>query len=225
MVMAIVLSVVEYVWVNTTVSSPELFDIRLTQVFGFTALAYLYVALLVTPFNLAFPRFRYRGLAVVARRSIGVSAWYFSVLHAYHGFFRELGGFAHVFSLPMRYLIAILLSAIAFVILTIMASTSFDSMVKLLSARRWKMIHRLVHLACTLVLVHVALIGSHMNMQYPVIVGIVWGAVLFLLILQARRVDLFLQKRYVERWRHHYLFYVLLGLSVVLCFYFLSIIS
>src|SRR3989344_260292 len=125
LVTSVLLSVVVYFLVSGFVPEKSLQIVYLTQSYALISLVYLYLALLATPLTRLFLSFPFRGPYVKARRAIGVSACYFALLHAYNGFFGELGGFAALPFLNGRYLVAITISSIALIILLIMALTSF----------------------------------------------------------------------------------------------------
>lgn len=164
----------------------------LTQLYGLTALAYLYAALLIGPAVYTFKRLPWWGGVYRARRAIGVSVVYFGWLHAYLAFFKQLGGLAGLSLLSARYLTAISLSFTALVILTLMASTSSDVMVARLTFRRWKLLHRFVYLAGFFIVVHSLLVGTHFQDLTQPLPRVAFGLLVFLLVLQARRFDAYL---------------------------------
>jgi DMSO/TMAO reductase YedYZ heme-binding membrane subunit len=69
-------------WLRLQISSDQLYYIRLEQVFGFIGLAFLYIALIISPLSLLFKQNQGVKYMLFARRAIGVSAAYFAVLHA-----------------------------------------------------------------------------------------------------------------------------------------------
>lgn len=170
--------------------------IRLVRAYALLALTYLYTALLAGPFCYSFPRFPYRAHYLFARRAIGVSAYFFALLHASLAFFGLLGGFSGLPFLSAHYLFAITLGATALVILFCMAATSFDSMVRFLTFRRWKFLHRFVYGAGFLVMVHALLLGTHFRDLSRAIPQIFFAALAFLLLLEGRRVDAVLARRW-----------------------------
>jgi DMSO/TMAO reductase YedYZ heme-binding membrane subunit len=190
------LSLVIYWWVTTTIAEPSLQIIRLTQLYALTALAYLYITLLIGPATYTFKWLPYRGYMYRARRAIGVSTFYFALIHAYFGFFGELGGFAGLPFLSNRYLLAITLSFTALIILGLMASTSFDAAIRKLTIHRWKFLHRFVYLVGVLVLIHATLVGSHFSSFSLPIPQIVFVGLILLGYLESRRFDAYLQKKF-----------------------------
>lgn len=189
-------SVVLFLTVKVNIPDGSLQVIRLTQLFALSALILLYISLLIGPVTYSFRWLPFRGDIYRVRRAIGVSAFYFSLLHGSFAFFGELGGFAGLFYLPGKYLLAISFSFTALCILTLMAATSFDFMVRKLG-KRWKFLHRFIYLAAVLVFVHALLIGSHFQDLSAVIPRVFLGAFALLLLLEANRFDAFLQKKFI----------------------------
>ncbi|MEK7573838.1 MAG: ferric reductase-like transmembrane domain-containing protein [Patescibacteria group bacterium] len=159
---------------------------RLTQAYALTAASFLYLALLIGPFCYNF-KTPYNSTIIKARRAIGVSAFYFASLHYLLGFYGVLGGFPALFTLEPKYLLAISLSYTALAILFFMAATSFDFMIKKMTFRRWKLLHRLVYAASIFILIHALLIGEHFQSLNPISVT---ATVLigFLMYLEGKRI-------------------------------------
>ncbi len=191
---SVVFSVFSFVYVSTTIVEGSLRIIRLTQVYALTAVGFLYITLLAGPFCFTFRWFPFRGSYLKARRALGDSAFYFSVLHGCFAFFGELGGFPGLFFLDGKYLLAISLSFIALVILSLMAATSFDYMVAKLTYPKWKFLHRFVYLTGILILVHALLLGSHFQVLSDTIPQLFFAALAFLLFLELLRIDAFFKK-------------------------------
>ncbi len=192
---SILLSILIFIQTRATVPGGSLQIIRLTQYFALISLFYLYLAILAGPFIYTFHGFPFRRQYFKARRALGVSAFYFGLLHACFAFFGQLGGFAGLAFLSEKYLLAISLSFTALVILTAMAATSFDFMVRKLGSR-WKMIHRFVYLAGFFILIHALMLGTHFSDLSTLIPKIFFTAFAFLIILEGRRVDAFLSKKF-----------------------------
>lgn len=160
---------------------------QLTQTYALTAATFLYLTLLAGPLCYQFKFLPFRGQYIKARRAIGVSAFYFSLLHAYFAFFKELGGFSSLGTLPGKYIIAISLSFTSLIILTLMALTAMDFMIERMGFKKWKFLHRFIYLVGIFILIHALLIGSHFqNLGIIPIVSAV--AIAFLLILEIPRV-------------------------------------
>ncbi len=165
--------------------------VLLTQTLALTAVFYLYLTLLAGPLTYTFKSLPYRVQYVKARRALGVSAFYFALLHTYFGFFKELGGFAVLPGLPVKYLIAISLNFISLLILALMASTANDFMIEKLGFVRWKALHRLVYIVGIFTLIHALLIGAHFQFLNTISV-ISYILIAFLIGLEIPRIMVFL---------------------------------
>ncbi len=133
----------------------------LMRYYGLSALLMLFVVLTPGLLLVYFPRLRVNALLIHARRSFGLSMFFFVLLHV-GIFLTGLPLFLQVAPmLPRSIQLAFAFSTVAFIIFIFMASTSFDRMVKLLGYNRWKWLHRLVYPATILVLFHSFLIGTH----------------------------------------------------------------
>ncbi len=186
LVFSFLLSAFFAIYINNSFSG-SIKLIKITQTYALTAAGYLYFALLAGPFCYNF-KTPFNSAYLKARRAIGVSAFYFALLHASYGFFGELGGFESLPFLNLKYLIAISLSFTALLILSLMAATSFDFMVKFMTFKKWKFLHRFVYLASFFILIHALLIGGHFrDFKNPVSVGFA-VSILFLVYLEGKRI-------------------------------------
>jgi len=118
---------------------------------GFTASVLLAIVLTLSPLRLAFPRVRLVAALQRHRRLVGVSTFVYAALHVTMHFIYEggFGTFAKDWKKPF-----ITVGVIAFTILLILATTSFNAAVRRLGATRWKWLHRLVYVAAVLVVYH-----------------------------------------------------------------------
>ncbi|HSX18543.1 MAG TPA: ferric reductase-like transmembrane domain-containing protein [Candidatus Saccharimonadales bacterium] len=192
------LSLFFYFWVGRTIPDGSLRPIRLGEFYALTAAVYLYVVLLIGPAVYSFKFLPWRGQIFKARRALGISVFYFGLLHAYIEFFQQLGGFSGLGFLDNKYLLAITLSSSALFILSLMAATSFDFMVRKLTFTKWKILHRFVYLAAIFILIHALLLGTHFTDLSTLIPQIFFGAIAVLLILEANRFDAFLAGKFVN---------------------------
>lgn len=167
---------------------------QLTRAYALTAVSFLYLALLVTPFTKAFPGLHLTPQLIHARRALGVSAFLFAALHAFFAFTKELGGFGGLPYLRTDYLAAVAAGAVAVTILLLLALTSFDGMVRRLGPS-WKKLHRFVYLAGVLVLFHALSIGTNFADLRTPASRLALLAVFGLFILEALRLD--------QRYRPH----------------------
>lgn len=190
-----ILAVAMYVIVTAIVPVSSLRTIRLTEGFALLALAFLYTAILISPLTLAFPMLPGKTLLIRARRAIGVSAFFFALIHACLAFFGLLGGFPGLSFLSTTYLQAITLSFTGLCILAFMAATSFDTLVRRLG-RRWKRLHRLVYLAGVFITIHALMLGSHFADISRAIPQVFFAALMILFFLEALRFDRYIVRRF-----------------------------
>lgn len=179
LVFSFVLSIYYYLSISSVV--------LLIQSLALTAVAFLYLTLLAGPLTYTFKFLPFRVQYLKARRALGVSTFYFALLHASIAFFGQLGGFGALPIIPARFQIAIFLGFISLTILTFMAATANDYMIEKLGFNRWKFIHRFVYLVGISVLIHVILIGSHFQTLNPFSI-ISYIFVAFLVALQIPRI-------------------------------------
>lgn len=134
---------------------------NLMQTFALSALIWLFFSLTPGLLKVHLPRFRYNSLLTTGRRALGVSTFFFALVHALLGFFYGLAGsLKNIQYLPTQQQPAIILGLTAFLILTAMALTSFDAIMHRLG-KRWKKLHQLVYVAAIFILLHANLIGGH----------------------------------------------------------------
>lgn len=158
----------------------------LLRLYALTALFLLFAVLVPGLFRAFLPRLPLTAVFIRARRAIGVSAFFFSFLHATLAFFVQLGGsiFAVAY-LAQPQQTAIALSASAMLVLTALAITSFDRLVSKIGPQQWKRLHRLVYPAIIFLLFHAFLIGSHFANPRAALPVIVSATAMALLVLEA----------------------------------------
>lgn len=191
---SVILSIGLFVFTSSFYSE-NLKVIRLTQIYALFALTYLYFALLASPLFSVFPNLPFRPVYILARRSLGVSAFLFAFLHANLAFFFQLQGFAGLGFLSGKYLIAIGLSFFGLIILSVMALTSLDKIIAKLGNKKWKLIHRTVYLAGLAILIHALMLGTHFSDLSQLIPQLVIAFVSLLLLLEAFRFDKYLGQK------------------------------
>jgi len=219
-----VFSLLVYLYITITIPLEQLQIIRLTQIYALTSLTFLYLALLAGPFCYTFKALPFRGHYLKARRAIGVSAFYFGLLHACFAFFGQLGGFEGLGFLSSKYLLAIVLSFTALIILFLMAATSFDFMVAKLSFPKWKILHRFVYLAGIFILIHALMLGTHFQDLFGYVPQLVFAGLAFLLFLEGMRIDDWIQKQFGTLPKFNYASVVVLGVILTgLLYFFLPI--
>src|SRR3989344_1988032 len=159
---------------------------ELGRLYARTAVILIYVTLLATPLTQQFPNLPYRILYIKARRAIGVSAFFYGLMHGAISFFIVLGGWSGITQLPRLALFAIGASTTALLILALLAATSFDYMVRRLGTR-WKILHRFVYLAGALIIFHAVVMGDLSFMYLPLAILFILETMRFIRYVQRRR--------------------------------------
>lgn len=172
-------------WVTLTIGAITLLRTGNTMVdyTGHAALICLIMALIARPINSfwAFPM-RYR-------RALGVGAFVLSFAHTLHMIEHSLQwNFAAFFFLTPEFQWSMIIGAVALMLMTPAALTSFDFLQKSLG-KRWRQIHLLSLPALLLSSIHAVLIGSHYlgssqstwgNQLVTILLGIITFVVLLL---------------------------------------------
>lgn len=175
LISSILLSLLVLSIMRLKVAGDQLFFIRIQQSYGFLSISYWYLAITISPLGYAIGKKRVKRLEF-ARRAIGVSAFYFGLLHALVALLGQLGGLNEVQYLPSLFKWSLTGGLLALSILALMAMTSFDAVVRFMTFRRWKWLHRLVYLGGVLVILHIWTIGTHLAygwVQLPSFVALV----------------------------------------------------
>lgn len=158
---SILVSIFVFCWFRLQIPSDQLLVIRSQQVYGLLCLVYWCAALAISPVGFIIGKQRMKRIEF-ARRAIGVSAFYFALLHAAIALWGQLGGLGQLQYLPNLFQWSLAGGLVALLILGAMAATSFDKVVKYMTYRRWKWLHRLVYGAFVLVVLHVWSVGTHL---------------------------------------------------------------
>lgn len=179
------LSLAVLAYLRLELPNDQVFSIRLQQAFGLLCVLYWYSALIISPLGYVIGKHRMRRLEF-ARRAIGVSAFYFALLHGLTALFGQLGGFSQLAYLPAIFKWSLTGGLIAMIILLLLAMTSFDAVIKCMTFRRWKWLHRLIYIGGILAMLHVWTIGTHM--AYGGVQAAVYGALVVLIGLELYRI-------------------------------------
>lgn len=181
------LSVAVFAWLRLSLDDDQLLHIRAQQIYGFICIVLWYLALIISPVTYIIGKQRLKQL-IFSRRAIGVAAFYFAFLHTAIALFGQLGGPGQLQYLPDLFKLSLAGGAVGLLILAIMAATSFDRVIKFMTFRKWKWLHRLVYVAGILVIIHVWTIGTHVAYGGVQLVGFIALALLSgLEILRAMR--------------------------------------
>lgn len=204
-VFSVLTSIFAACWLRISVADDKLYFIQLEQAYGFLAVGFLYITLIMSPVQKIIGQPEWMKNVVFARRATGVSVFYFALLHACVSLFGQIGGWGGLVSLPSRFVWALAFSATALAILCILTFTSFDKVLVRMGFPRWKKLQRLVYLCGILIIVHVWMIGAHFSTPAIQIAG--FAALFILFGLQSWRMGGFMADRYrLFRGKKHFLF-------------------
>lgn len=151
-------------------ANPVEFFIRTT---GVLTLVFLIVSLSITPLR------KYTGWnnLIKFRRMLGLYAFFYGALHLIaYGVFDKSFSLSEIFGdIWQRPFIAV--GMIAFFLLTPLAVTSTNNMIKRLGGKNWARLHKLAYVAAILGVVHFYMIVKS-DATYPLLFGVVLGALL-----------------------------------------------
>jgi sulfoxide reductase heme-binding subunit YedZ len=147
---------------------------------GKYALVLLVLSLACTPLNTLFG-FRQ---AITVRRSLGLYAFLFAAAHFTVFIWLDYGFNWEFLRAEIIDKLFIIVGAVALIILTLLAATSFQWWMKRLG-KRWKNLHKLVYLAAPLVVLHYAWArkGDIFRLQGDILQPLAFGIVVILLLL------------------------------------------
>ncbi len=146
-------------WASVTYSGTPLFAIRLEELYAWTAVSLLAIAVTIGPVYSVCRNLPGKHLFYNARRLLGIGAAWFSMLHIVIAY-RSSFGLINPLSLPQTYQRTFAVGALGAVILLAMALTSFDAAFHRMG-KWWFRLHRLVYVAVISILLHAMLIGVH----------------------------------------------------------------
>lgn len=201
---------------RTAIANDQLYIIRLEQVYGLLAILLWYLALIIGPLGHIIGKHRTKHLEF-ARRAIGVSTFYFAMLHFVIAFWGQLGGLGQVQYLPSVFVWTLLAGLGGLAVLFLLASTSFDAVVKFMTYRKWKWLHRLVYVGSILVLIHVWVLGTHLS--YAPVQYLFYGMIVLFLAVELYPTSQLLNRKYLKLSKYESIILFLaawLGISVAL---------
>jgi sulfoxide reductase heme-binding subunit YedZ len=117
---------------------------------GDWTLRFICIVLAVTPLRVSF---KLTGLARY-RRMLGLFAYFYVVVHLLSYSWFDMGFEIAEIAKDIAKRLFILVGFAAFVLLTLLAATSFNRAIKALGARRWQALHKLVYVIAGLGLLH-----------------------------------------------------------------------
>jgi len=134
----------------TVLADPSKF---LLHHFGFVACILLAIVLSFSPLRTLFPKSRLAAALNRHRRTVGVSAFFYALIHLGFQLIHENGWPTFWTDMRKPFL---LVGVITFTILLLLALTSFNAAVRWMGGRRWKNLHRLAYVAAALAAYHQA---------------------------------------------------------------------
>lgn len=186
-VVAFLLVVLVFIKVKADGGDEAMQTLILAQSFAKLAYLFLLATLFASPLYIAFPKLPGKPLYIKARKALGVSTFFFVLLHWYYSFFGLLGGFANIKFLSGKILLATMFGHISLIILAILTVTSISYLIHKLG-RNWKPLHRLVYVVAILVPIHALLIGSDFQNPDDLGANLFLFATLLLLMLEEIRI-------------------------------------
>lgn len=190
--LSFIFAIVSYLYVQESFSSAQLQIIRLTQLFAFLSIGFLYVCLLIESLSFFIKDNAFITKWNSFKKELIVSTLFFAVLHSCYAFFGQLGGFPGLFFLSEYYLIGISLSFFGLLLITSAVVSSFN-----IIAGRFKIrsiTSPFLYVSGILILFHALLLGTHFHDLSEKIPLVIFIAVSFLFLLQALRLEQKLSK-------------------------------
>ncbi len=151
-------------------ANPIEFFLRTT---GVLTLVFLLITLAITPLRKLYGW----NVVIKFRRLLGLYAFFYGCLHlvTYSIFDKSLDVVAIIDDVWQRPFIAF--GMVGLILMTPLAVTSTNSMIKRLGGKRWQMLHRLIYTTAILGVVHFYLIQKS-DITYPVLFGVILAVLL-----------------------------------------------
>ncbi|HVZ66670.1 MAG TPA: hypothetical protein VG917_00230 [Patescibacteria group bacterium] len=188
-------SVLIYVWISVTIPSTLTQIIRLEQVFALTSLTLLYITIIISPLSYLL-KTKTAKFLIRIRPLLIVSIFYFALIHAALAFFGQLGGFAGLPFLDGTFLIAIILSFTALILLLLINMSNFKPISQRLIFLKSRLWSTLLYLVGILILIHALILGTHFQDLSALIPQIFLILLIVLIILEAVRADKLLEEKF-----------------------------
>jgi len=158
------------------------------------ALALLYLALLIRPLYLTFPRLPYESAALRSQQALGISSFSFALAHSYFGFFGFVGGFRGLRYWSGYFAWSLFCGLLALCLLAVATISSIPYLMRHTGPCR-KLLHRSTYVAGLLILIHGVTVTIHL-VHLRAILMVTYPLVLFLLVLEILRFDCYVTDRY-----------------------------
>lgn len=133
----------------------------LNRYLGLYSLILLFLTLTPGLIRVYLPNFIFNRVLLMARRSFGLSTFFFALAHGILSFYLYFGfSFSTLSNLNLSYQLAALFGATALLMFIFMALLDIPLLLKLVGFRTWKTVHRAIYLASILLVFHVFIRGS-----------------------------------------------------------------
>jgi methionine sulfoxide reductase heme-binding subunit len=142
---------------------------------GSWTLRLLLITLAITPLR------RIPGLSPIIRfrRMIGLFTFFYGVFHGLHYFARDAQWNTEVIIEDLTYRRFFIAGALALLLMTPLALTSFNAAIRWMGGRRWQLLHRLIYLSAAAAIVHYLWQYKALTMP-PLIHGMILGFLLLI---------------------------------------------
>ncbi len=188
---------------------------EMIRIYGFSALFLLFLTLTPGLIRVYFPHFILDSIMIKSRRALGLSTFTFALAHGVWAFiFYFSADLNNVSKVSPSYQVAFYFAAAALFIFFLLAASSFDKVVELLSFKGWKILHRLVYLAFLLSVLHTFIRGTHLSLPYQTIaLGMVYLTLTFIL-LEIMATVIYVITNYSSKFKASLVFALLIAIGL-----------
>lgn len=151
-----------------------------TEIYGVLAAFCLYLTLLSSPLKAVFPGFKFLIIYHKARKALGISSFFFALMHASLIYFGVIGGISGLLLQSRPVFFGMFFGFMSLSILTALAITSIQYFHKKLGAN-WKRLHRMVYVAAVFSVLYACLAYANL-FKVQKLSAVIW---LFLLLVLA----------------------------------------
>lgn len=193
---------------------------ELVRIYGFTSLYLLFLTLTPGLVRAYFPHFILDSLLIKSRRALGVNTFIFGLVHGLIAFiYYYSGSWQKISTLPLAYQIAFYLASAALIIFTLLAITSFDKIVEIITFQKWKILHRFIYLAFLMIVLHAFIRGTHLSDPYKIFSAIMVFLSLTFILLEIGATSIFIINHNQNNKLKSYLIFLVLGIVGFSSFY------
>jgi DMSO/TMAO reductase YedYZ heme-binding membrane subunit len=190
---SVCLSALIFFVLQVVIADERLRTIRLQQQYGLIAVLYWYIVLLMSAFAKVVGKKTWLPSLLFTRRAFGFMVAYFALLHSAIAFFAQLGGISGIRLLPSSFRLSIVFGVVALLVLLFMAALSIDKLVAISRFKHWKILSRISYFAAIITILHIWIIGTHVEISLLQFVA--FQALVILFSLEAWRLMLSLRQK------------------------------